>query len=498
MQNKSLISVDWLQFFISLSCLPEDMRLKSFALEKRAYGSKLWRSIYKVYTIDADSVRVEFATLCCMPTSSGMADGAGSLKLHNAILYHTDWHNMLRDFVMQSGIILNNITRCDIAMDFLYLKNRISGSRLVKNILEFRWWKCGRSSYSLHAEMPYSVRWARSADDMEYSLFSDEKQKLSAFTKTLTFGRMGTAAQVCIYDKTLELRETEINGISAKEYIRDCHKAAGVWDEKRHTWRIEIRLTSRAKTIYEAATNTFREINYSDLLPNRIESTFRAAADVWFRLVDVSGYIGTELDETRLRSAILHKSRLPVVDLLPDKTVQIEFKRLQKAVKPSRFYRAMASTCERLSSDIRQHKIAATSKYDSAILYYAGLTLTNLVTEARKLEQSAAVYAPTGRANWLASDESEFKWSYESEFRKILGEHDYVEQFRRENDVRRDIHNPRLREQILWSERREPLLDAADSVLRGDQLVDKRGRHHAATLEQRVNNIINQHKQRTL
>ncbi len=464
MVNSSLISVDWLQFFVALEKMPERWSLDTFTLEKRDYGSKLWKNIYKIYMKDADSISVEFGVLCCVPTSSAMKENAGSLKINNAILYNSNWHNFLREFVMQSGVILVNITRCDLAMDFIYLKNRVSGSKLVRNILDFKWWKCGRSSYSVYAEMPYSVKWARNADEMEYSLLSDETRRISPYTKTLTFGKMGSAAQVCIYDKTAELKESEIDGISAKEYIRDCHKLAGVYDEKRHTWRIEIRLSSKARTIYDAAKDKMRELIYADLLPGKIESTFRAAADVWFRLVDASKYVEGGKDIGKLKSAILHKSRMKVVDLLPEKTEKIEFKRLQKTVKPSRFYKAMASTCERLSSDIKKSKMACTSKYDSTILYFAARTLHALCVDAREQETTAAIYNPASMSTWDELIDNRFKWSFQSEFLQILK--DKEENMKQDfmNEINSTVKNPILKQKLIDKYKGEPMMDPYDPL----------------------------------
>lgn len=419
----SLLSVDWLQMFVTLPTVIPYIKFGKFRTQKREYGSKLWREIYTVSYDSTDGIAVPFATLCAVPTSPKMQQSAGSLKLDNAILYNSNWRELLNDFLITTGIMVTNLSRVDLALDFLFLKNRVSGPQLVKNLLNYQWWKCGRSAFSLNAYMPYSIKWARRADDMNITEMEQNDGKISSRVQTLTFGKISSAAQVCIYDKTAELRETEIDGISKKEYIRDCHKLANVYDEKRHTWRVEIRLTSKAATIYEPQKDSYRPLLLSDLSTQNIWNTFRAAADVWFRLV--------ERPEKDNGSKTLHKNRLKVVELFDAAPAPIKFKHEQKTTKPSRFYKAMAGRCLSLYKDITTQNIMPASRYDAPILLHAGRALVAIANDAKRLEQSPTRYdITTGELIGTRYDsDRDMELSLDCQFQELLKKINPAEQF---------------------------------------------------------------------
>lgn len=440
-----LLSVDWLQMFVTITNPATTKKTNSFAFEKRPYGSKLWKSIYKVSTRSTDGILIPFATFCCDPTSSKMQQSAGSLKLENAILYNSDWRTLLNNFLIETGLIVTNLSRVDLALDFIYLRGRISGAQLVKNLLSFKWWKCGRSDYSVNGYMPYSIRWARRAEDMTVSEMEQADGHISSRVQTLTFGKISSAAQVCIYDKTAELRESEVDGISKKEYIRDCHKLAGVYDSHRHTWRIEIRLTSKANTIYEPYKDSYRPLMLSDLDSNRLFITFAAAADTWFRLVDATKFVKEDGTlNTDAQPKTLHKNRMPAVNWLPDAAPQIKFKHEQKTARPSRFFKAMSSRCLSLAEEITTQKIMPASRYDAPILYHAGKTLLALANDAKRLETSPTRYdITTGELIGTRYDsDRDLELMLNSQFQDLLKKYDPAQQFmlqRVEEDNAREL-----------------------------------------------------------
>lgn len=353
-------AVDWLQLSCTtpgaiLTC-PQDT--EKFAWKERDFGTKQYAKVYNVSVCHTTESPLPFCTICAAPRMSTMPGNMLSLKLDNQILYDNslgDWRILLKEFCDAYGIYPLRINRCDLALDFLYLNNRVSGPKLIRNIKNFVWLKTGSVKVSEHYTMPYSVTHASDTlngqFDVQYYL---QQQQMQTRVETMMFGTLRSDAAVCIYDKTAELAQhsvkVNVDGedklVCSKEYIRDAHKRACVYDTKMHTWRIEIRVKSNASFIRDIGSDVERCLCLSDLDDERLSSTIYAALNHYFYLVETPDDMlknGTlNVADVRLKN----KKRLKKVDLVPAIPSNITMVRSRKTLKASQFTRGVLNRIE--------------------------------------------------------------------------------------------------------------------------------------------------------
>lgn len=353
-------AVDWLQLTCTtpgciLSC-PEDT--PKYRWHERDFGTKQYAKVYTIEVCQDGDGRLPFATICSSPRMSTMAPNSLSLQLSNRILYDNsagDWRDLLQDFCRAYNISIIRITRCDFALDFLYLNNRVSGPKLIRNLKNFTWLKTGTVKVAEHYTMPYSV--SKASDslngifDVQYYL---QSKKLQTRVETMMFGTLKSDAAVCLYDKTAELArhsvKMEVDGeqriVCEKEYIRDAHKMACVYDPHQHTWRIEIRVKNTASFIRDTGSKVERALSMWDLDPARLSSTIYAALDHYFYLVETPADMLEDglfnSNDVRLKN----KKRLKKVDLVPAIPQSIAMVRSRKTLKASQYTRGVLNRIE--------------------------------------------------------------------------------------------------------------------------------------------------------
>lgn len=362
-----MISVDWLSLSIaSFDIMENPANSERFLWEKRRYGSKQFKNVFEVSYVDDDGAVEPFGVFCSCPTLESWSPMICSLKLDNHLLYRDNrgyWLNLLRSFLLQYWLTIRNISRCDLAGDFLYLADRVSGPALCKKIKSFAWWKCGSVNVSEHYKMPYTLDWAKVQDKEGIETKTYCQQGLvDVRVETLTFGTMSSDAQVCIYDKSLELARSEVefeqNGQtvreSAKEYIRDCHKAAGVYSKNRHTWRIEIRLRNKALFVTDADAHCQRSVELDDLGPAKLADTFLAAADRYFRLVDASKGGTQKIDADYISRMNGHKNRLDVVRLFSQSKAVLAMVKKPYHEPANRYHRSVINRLDELGDRLQR------------------------------------------------------------------------------------------------------------------------------------------------
>lgn len=372
-----MISIDWLELFGNTSDIIDvEQPATSYAWEMKTFGSKMWLHIFDVYILEDGVYSTHFATVCTGLRGKVEQPLAFSLKLSNEFCYRQDKWQQLTLFMSLYRMSFVKVSRCDLAADFIYLHNRVSGVQLVKNIKSLKWWKCGSVNCSEHYTLPYSVKWSMLPKDMEYQEWQ-QQGTLQPRVESLTFGTKSSFAQVIIYDKTLELSVHSIDGVAAKEYIRDCWKKVGCFDEKRHTWRIEIRMSSKAMSLKDPfSAKGLRPVNFLDLQDDKLPATFKSAADVWFRLVDASdGGKITEITQDYIEKKRANKSRFDVVTLFNWESLQLGFTHGASAKMPSRFTKAMINRIEQTANEIATKRIKPFAPTDT---YYLGIAATIL------------------------------------------------------------------------------------------------------------------------
>lgn len=377
----AMLSVDWLTINLytghSLGVTPET---KSFMWRARTYGTKQWSMVYDVDYVSEDGELLPFGVLTAVPTNSGWDPAFCALKLDNHLLYRDGqqlWFDLVRIFLDEYCLAVRNIARVDLAADFLYLHGRVSGPQLVQNLKSMRWWKCGTVNCSEHYSMPYSLKWSNDAKGggFETEVYLQNGQ-LAPRVETLTFGTMSSDAQVCIYDKTLELNRSQVtvtrNGEefkeSAKEYIRECHKNAKVFSKNRHTWRIEIRLKNNACYLRESSTGKPVQLTLDDLAPAKLAETFLAAQDKYFRLVDATDGGRATVDREYCEIMRGHKNRLPSVRLFEAHSLLTVFCKRPYHVPANKFNRDVINRLDALGDRMKRCPVSCSMPDDQKTL----------------------------------------------------------------------------------------------------------------------------------
>lgn len=373
---KNLVSIDWLSltlraFSMNFQAIPSE----GFLWSERSYGTKQYRRVFDIEYVDEDAVCQPFACFCCEPTLDSWDKTLCSIKLANNLFYTNCgqlWQDLLSIFLNTYKLEVIGITRCDLACDFLFLLNRVSGPQLVSNLKSFRWWKCGSVKVSEHYTLPYSIEWnATHYDDGSSTEIYLQQGKMQSRVESMTFGTMSSDAQVIIYDKTLELNRNMVSmnvggdeiKVSAKEYIRDAHKAAGVFDEQRHTWRIEIRLKSKSCFLIDSLNAQARPVQLADLTPEKLPYVFRAAADRYFRLVDATQGGTREITPDYCQAMASHKNRLPIIDLFREKTLWVKLSKKKYQKNPSRFTKSVINSLDAHAEEIDQQSPNPSGKH---------------------------------------------------------------------------------------------------------------------------------------
>lgn len=375
-----MLSIDWLECFcMTDNAISAEPPVSCFMWKERPFGSKMWEHIFEVtYLIDGQEP-APFAVVCTHLRGKIEQPCAASVKIANEQLYKVELWTRFMQFRCLYGITIKNISRVDLAADFIYLRGRISGRQLVKNIKELRWWKCGSVNCSEHYSLPYSIKWAANPDTMEQTLYA-QSGRAELRTESLTFGTKSSFAQVCIYDKTLELSSHEVDGVAQKEYIRDAWKQAGCYDPTRHTWRIEIRLNSKAMTVADQyASGGLRAVQLADLYPDQLPQTFQAASDVWFRLVDASkGDPDFCPDSQFCQSMRKRKNEFQVVRLFPAIDCHIRFSSRPHQSQASKFINAMIKRLDSTADQFDNQELPARRKSDPHFLREAAQVMRSI------------------------------------------------------------------------------------------------------------------------
>ena len=386
-----MVSIDWLECFCMVdNPISQEPPATTFAWKQRQYGSRIWEHIYEVWILQ-DGVFLEpFAVVCAGLRGKLSQPCACSVKIENEQLYKPGMWDRFAQFRALYGIQIKNISRCDLAADFIYLAGRVSGRQLVRNIKELRWWKCGTVKCSEHYSLPYAVQWAMNPADMELDTYGNAGES-AIRVESLTFGTKASFAQVCIYDKTLELQQHEINGIAEKEYIRDAWKQAGCYDPKRHTWRVEIRLSSKAMTMTDPfAKDGLRPVRLADLYPERLNETFFSAQDTWFRLIDVSqGNPNFKRTPDFCRKYRKRKNEFRRVKLFQDIECLHEFTTRPHQSKASRFVRAMINRLDDTANQFDRKELLQIHKSDPHTLRSAAQILRGIYSAEVVAERKA-------------------------------------------------------------------------------------------------------------
>lgn len=361
-----------------------------------------------------DGIMIPFGVLCFSPTLPSRLKSTCAIKLDNSLLYSAldgGWYFVLQSFLSTYQFEVHKILRCDLAADFIFLKNRVSGAQLCQRLRSCQWWKCGSVNVCEYFTMPYSVKWQDSVatSGIDANIYLQQGQVI-ARTESMTFGKMSSDAQVAIYDKTLELMahtyKTEVDGkeveICNKEYIRDAWKSADVYNQYRHTWRIEIRLKSNALFITDSTTARKRQLCLDDLDTAHLRHTFLLAQDRYFRIIDATDGGTKQITADYVTAIASHKSRLPVVTLFDLPFLNLTLSRVTPSVPCNQFNRNVINRLAEVSKNLKAKDGVSVTDKDKAIFHDGIRALDrisyNIETKHKQLSKCARSLASLCRS----------------------------------------------------------------------------------------------------
>ena len=218
-ENRILMTCDYLQFMCrgKLNFLSELEDEKNGAV---TVGDWTFKPLGRATAMFNRMIRVDyngeyFLTLLDTPRTATMKKDFVKIDVQNHFLYYANYVSLLLQFLDDTGLKFNNLTRMDIALDGVYAKGRVFSPKTGKSsiwnhkgILKFLENKCHKG-WIINGRGDYTFRGKKS--DMSI--------------KTAYIGSRASNAYIRIYNKRDELER------SNKSYIDDYFSANGFSEE---------------------------------------------------------------------------------------------------------------------------------------------------------------------------------------------------------------------------------------------------------------------------
>ena len=367
--TKQALFLDWLTIYgIRLEPIQLADRYKADGDPK---SSMYFKRVQKVMLL-LDGRWQALGVLCEEPSTPKMNVNTISFKFANHILYRSDYYDIIIDTLRDFHISCPHIARIDVAVDFLQLACGLSGLQLAQQLADGRAIRKGSRKMSVHGKSPYRI------------LDDGVLVRAGGGIESVTFGTHASVCQFQLYNKTEELRQSSMGGYCPKEYIRSCWKQAGVYSPDADTWRLELRLSSKAHSIVNLQTGQLEPIGIYQLRPEGLQLAIRAIVAKW-----------AEIRSTRRASQhdLQHFSRLRRIELLEfsgDCTIVPRCKPVREGLPASAYIKGVMSTIERFRTDFLHLLPDPTDRY---ILGDALSAIRCIYSEARSAEREAEVRA---------------------------------------------------------------------------------------------------------
>lgn len=288
------IAIDWLQCHVKLPCRDFENLFNSEHTERSLLGQIVTitkvdkpgmkdldnryllektpiqtRNFKAIYEIKDRKTGQEIAVLAAEPRSlMCMAEDSGLIKITNKYLYQKNFSRFARDLFSDLQLTFINITRVDLAFDFLKF-DYMGCIDFIDNFASKKYLK-------------------RSAAKMKFmgDSWSVDKGQLTGGISSLKFGLESSDVNYYLYNKTLELKQ-----VKDKPWIRD-HWSSNGWDEKTDVWRLEFSLHPDQKGIAvmevtedgELVCKAVHHFKNLDLLDN-ITDIYKHCFDTHFQFV---------------------------------------------------------------------------------------------------------------------------------------------------------------------------------------------------------------------
>jgi hypothetical protein len=233
-----------------------------YKLERSGIQTRNFKAIFEIKDRRTGE---DIAVLAAEPRSvMCMNDDSGLIKITNKYLYQKNFSHFVRALFSDLSLKFINITRIDLAYDFL----------------TFHTMSC--NSFLTMFQQEYFIKKQQSKVKMMGDTVSVDKGKKTGGFSSIKFGLESSDVNYYLYNKTLELSQ-----VKDKPWIRD-HWISNGWDKITDVWRLEFSLHPDQKGIAVVDENgelkTVHHFKNLEMLDN-IDDIYRHCFDKHFQFV---------------------------------------------------------------------------------------------------------------------------------------------------------------------------------------------------------------------
>lgn len=251
--QRVVVNIDWLSFNIVMNELPNDKRIR---LEKKQYGTKVYKYIYEIFLRNK-----LVAELAWFPLSPIIRENSGIIKFANDVLYSENRNYIVMEVLELLRCEPLGYSRVDVCVDFQQYIDIDSPEDLIKMFLRNEIKKIGRGTFQVIGV-----------------------QKEEHTYNYISFGKRDADVRVYNYNKSQEFRD-----VKRKLYIEKIWQKAG-FDQNKDVWRIEISLTGKSFNLVNTISGEmYGRIGFNFLEQNCCEKLLWSFLDKYFRFVKNSG-----------------------------------------------------------------------------------------------------------------------------------------------------------------------------------------------------------------
>lgn len=246
------INVDWLQLTCDLPCmknyhnyynLKNKWRKPPYIVELDQAQTRHFAAIYNV--LDGRT-KEQVAVIATEPRSKlCLKDNTAIVKIINKYLYQKNLSHFVTGLLKELEITFRNITRLDLAVDFLTFNKRLTPQSFIHKLVSGTIMKVGQAKYKAAGDTPAVRRGA-----------------LVGGFSSVKFGTETSDVSYYLYNKSLELKQ-----VKNKPWILDNWISNG-WDEVTDVWRLEYSIKRQRNPvgiIDDKTGNVIKECSFKDL-----------------------------------------------------------------------------------------------------------------------------------------------------------------------------------------------------------------------------------------
>lgn len=229
-----VITLDWLQVHVRSVKDNYPAEIGIYKIVRQVFRTKQFKNVDYIYK-NGEGV----ATLVGLPHSGILKPDSGLLKIENKFLYQSNVKDMLTEIISVLGLSFINVTRLDIASDFISFKNNLLPESFIHSFLIGKYLKLRKSKFSV------------------YGMHERKTQ-----FQYIRFGSSSSPICYYLYNKSVELRERK-----KKPHIEQLWKENN-FDLTNDVWRLEFRLQSGQSGLISTETGEVLPVKMIEVLDN--------------------------------------------------------------------------------------------------------------------------------------------------------------------------------------------------------------------------------------